>query len=548
MSTAERFYWLMRSLAIAEFDFPGVIKEIEILTGLHGMRYSPGELESASLTLALPAAFLLLLSLLANIFLPVALLLLTASVALLFVPKILLNFERVSFLSDFLNFTVMFLMTTKFKSQYHAFISAAERAQSVIIKRALSALQLGSASTVKEALHIIKKESEIFGYHIPAIVGMIVAEIEKPDPDYSHALKEVISAYRKMGADDTQRFSRAMNIALALIGLSPAVLLLLVPFSLSFFGVNPTVGFITGSVLMLSLVVVAAVVLSASLPSAVVTEQQVDETLAETLLGVRRTFPREILSGRQVFVIIAVTTVLSLFNPVFFAAVGLALVFYALPSLDTEKMFSASLLLMHELYEVLLRASGRLLRDSGFEQAFSMHARAARLLRAGVAQRLIPFGEVEAISTMIAEMRHYGRELGKAISEVSGLFNELISVRISLLSQLRGFRATTIMLFFMLPFVSVLAVYMVKILSGGGVIEKTGEIPELGTKILALGRANLRVVGTATGTASLFSSLFIATLASYATGVYYRGKYRYYLLYAGMALVLYGIVMFFLVG
>ncbi len=540
MSTVKTCFWIAKRLALVKFS-RGYLKDPEILAELHGISYTPGTIESAALTVTSAGLFLILLSLLSEIFLPIGILLITASAVLLFLPKILLNFEKVGFLSDFLNFTIMFLISTRFMSLYHAFTSACTNAKTPVLRRALSALQLGEIKSVVDALRQIKRDSEIFGYHIPALTGLIIAELEKPEPDHSYVIKEVISAYRKMSDEAVNRFSGAMNLALGMIGLSPAILLILVPVVLGYFGINPTIGFITGSVLMFALVTLSAVILASSLPPAVVAGK-VDMKLAQHILGVKSEI-KKIITQRQTTALVVISIFLAILHPMFFILTGATLIIYSLPAVQTEKVISKAIRLLHEIYEALLRASGRLLRDYSFEHAFSGEGTAERLLRACVAHKVLPFGEVEAVVTLIRRMKDYGKELGKMLSEVADLFNELAAMRHALLSSLRNFRAVTVLLFFMLPFVSLMTVWIVKIFSSGQDVTE-----DLNFWLLSLGKANIKVVAVSTGVVSLLSSFFLAYLASYATGVYYAGKHRYYLIYAGTALLLYGAAMIFAGG
>ncbi len=235
-------------------------------------------------------------------------------------------------------------------------------------------------------------------------------------------------------------------------------------------------------------------------------------------------------------------------NPLFFSAAGIALIFFSIPSLNYERYLSRAVQEFPTLQEFVRIAGERLKRDNSLEQALNQNLAVAKAFRIGDIKTVLPFEEFLIVENMIKKMGEFGKSLGASLDKTADYIEGSISQKLDILQSFQSLRLTIFILLIFIPLLPTLIVYMVKHMGmqfsistsgSGSIISGSSFMIFMGE----LKHANLRVIAAGTLAVSFFTNLLLSVIASFASGVYYKDRYRFYCMVSGLAFIIAGVIL-----
>lgn len=546
---ADAYFGTLQRISIGQkvvilSDFPAIGKHF-------GYTISPGEIEGKVIVLFLPLVLInLVLSVVSSIFAILAALSLLAAVVLLLIPKLLHAMLRVAFFSDLFSFSIYFLTLANYKNLYQCFEAATARTETAFFKRALVRLQLGELKSVQEAMRYLIEETRDFGYEAYEILSIIEEEIGKASPNYEAALSEVLLIQQGLVGVTTERFRSALNMALGVLGILPAVVLTLVPFFLMMANFDPTLSFVMAAVLLLIFNILAMLLLATSLPvgGSFVNVKNVDWMAVKELFGIKKAS----LPNRMEFLYLSLALLLmGVISPVFIVFSGVVLALYAVPAMDYEALLGRITRELPSVPVFARKVSYRLKRDMALEKALEDPTTISRAVRVKACTRTFLIEEASVLERVIYDMGEMGKKLGESLAALAKYLNESIKQKLLTAQLFRNFRLTIYLLLFFIPLIPIVSIYILKMISGYTGFEPSGS-DILGGSIFfelmdRMKEVNTKAAAVSTLMVSYVTNACLAVLASFASGIYYSEKYRFYLLLAGVAFSLAGFLLVLLV-
>ena len=548
MEFEKLFFYSVQKLRIGQFtpitDVP------ETLAEFLGIEYEKGSVEGASLTFVLISFILFFLSYFINmIFLLPAILSVVISLSLLIISNIFFFLNKVKFYNDLLMFCTIFLTQAPYTNIYNAFESAIKETSSPIFKRDIVMLEIGEVYNVPDAIKWLKNITKKYiGYDAYTMLSIIEQEISKPQPAYLDVLKEIMLISKRLTQTTTKKFVGNLNLTLGLVGVAPAMILTLVPFGLVMAGIGVNISYLISSEILLAINLFAMYLIASSLPvgGGSFDEKEISWDAVKKILDITKINLPEI---PDYFLLISIIFVLlGWINPLFFSAAGVTLIIFSIPSFNYEKYLSKAVTEFPTLQEFVRIAAERLKRDNSLEQALNQNLAVAKAFKIGNIKTVLPFEEFLIIENMITKMGEFGKSLGASLDKTADYIEGSISQKLEILQSFQSVRLTIFILLIFIPLLPTLIIYMVKHMGMQFSLSATTSSSIFsGSSFMVfmseLKQANLKLIAAGTLSVSFFTNLLLSIIASFASGVYYKDRYRFYCMVSGFAFVISGIML-----
>ncbi len=548
MKIEELYFYSVQKLRIAQLT--PVTEGPEILAEFLGINYEKGSVEGASATFLLISFILFFLSYLVNmIFLLPAIFSIVISVSLLIISNIFFFLHKVRFYNDLLLFCTIFLTQAPYTNIYNAFESAIKETSSPIFKRDIVMLETGEVSNVSDAVGWLKNiTKKHIGYDAYTMLSIVEQEISKPQPAYLDVLKEIMLISKRLTYSTTKKFVGNLNLSLGLVGVAPAMILTLIPFGLVMEGIGVNISYMISAEIIFCINLMAMYLIASSLPvgGGSFDQRKISWDAVNKILDIKKINLPDISPYMLLFSTLLVF--LGWINPLFFSAAGIALILFSIPSLNYERYLSRAVQEFPTLQEFVRIAGERLKRDNSLEQALNQSLPVAKAFRIGDIKTVLPFEEFLIVENMIKKMGEFGKSLGASLDKTADYIEGSISQKLDILQSFQSLRLTIFILLIFIPLLPTLIVYMVKHMGmqfsistsgSGSIISGSSFMIFMGE----LKHANLKVIAAGTLAVSFFTNLLLSVIASFASGVYYKDRYRFYCMISGVAFIIAGVIL-----
>jgi hypothetical protein len=234
-------------------------------------------------------------------------------------------------------------------------------------------------------------------------------------------------------------------------------------------------------------------------------------------------------------------------SPVFIVFSGVVLALYAVPAMDYEALLGR---ISRELPSVPVfarKVSYRLRRDMALEKALEDPTTISRAVRVKACTRTFLIEEASVLERVIYDMGEMGKKLGESLAALAKYLNESIKQKLLTAQLFRNFRLTIYLLLFFIPLIPIVSIFILKMISGYTGFEPSGS-DILGGSIFfelmdRMKEVNTKAAAVSTLMVSYVTNACLAVLASFASGIYYSEKYRFYLLLSGIAFTITGLLL-----
>ncbi len=552
MEIEELYFYSVQKLRLAQF--PPVTEGPEILAEFLGINYEKGSVEGASVFFLLISFILFFLSYLVNMVLLLpAIFSVVISISLLIIPNIFFFLHKVKFYNDLVMFCTIFLTQAPYTNIYNAFESAIKETNSPIFKRGLVLLEIGEVSNVSDSIGWLKNfTKKHIGYDAYTMLSIVEQEISKPQPAYLDVLKEIMMISKRVTTSTTKKFVGNLNLALGLVGVAPAMILTLLPFGFVMEGIGVNISYMISSEILFFINFMAMYLIASSLPvgGGSFDQQKISWDAVSKILDIKKINLPDISS--YMLLVSTLFVLLGWINPLFFSAAGVALILFSIPSLNYERYLSRAVQEFPTLQEFVRIAGERLKRDNSLEQALNQRLAVAKAFKIGDIKTVLPFEEFLIVENMLLKMGEFGKSLGASLDKIADYIEGSISQKLDILQTFQSIRLTIFILLIFIPLLPTLIVYMVKhmglqfslstsgsssIISGSSFMLFMGELKH----------ANLKLIAAGTLTVSFFTNLLLSVIASFASGVYYKDRYRFYCMISGVAFTITGIILYMII-